>query len=250
MIDHAEFCAALLDPARAVPAPLRDPRGGPAGARFAVYRNNVAVGLIEALRVGFPMLERLLGAEFFGAMAAIHLRRHPPRSALLDRYGTEMPGFLADFAPLAHLPWLADVARLELALRDSYHAADAAPVAPEILRALSPGRLMASRMILAPAVRLVPSDWPLHALWLAHHDPGCAPPPGRAGAQPVLVTRPCHDPAPHPLPTGAVPFIAGLMAGLPLAAALAEAPSFDFEATFALLIGTGAVAAIEPGEGR
>ena len=65
---EAEFAAALLDPQRPVPAGLIRPDGTPADRRFAIYRNNVAVGLTEALRAGFPVVEKLVGAAFFAAM--------------------------------------------------------------------------------------------------------------------------------------------------------------------------------------
>ena len=53
MSDQSAFAAALMDPTQPAPEGLRDPFGGPAGKRFDVYRNNVAVSLTEALETGF-----------------------------------------------------------------------------------------------------------------------------------------------------------------------------------------------------
>ena len=78
-------------------------------------------------------------------------------------YGTDMPGFLARFEPTSRIGYLPDVARLELALRESYHAADAAPVDPAILQATPAETLMASRVGLAPSLRLLRSRWPVLA---------------------------------------------------------------------------------------
>lgn len=68
--------------------------------RFDVHRNNVAVALIGALRAAFPALRRLLGIEYFDALAAAFASAHPPRSRLLLHFGDELPGFLEQFEPL------------------------------------------------------------------------------------------------------------------------------------------------------
>lgn len=42
-----------------------------AARRFAVYRNNVAVSLLAALADRFPVIERLIGPDFFAAMGQV-----------------------------------------------------------------------------------------------------------------------------------------------------------------------------------
>ena len=240
------FACALLDPARPVPAGLTDPAGRPAGTRFDVYRNNVAASLTAALETGFPVLRALVGEAFFKAMAGVFLRAHPPRSGLLMQYGAEMPGFLAGFGPVAHLPYLPDVARLELALRAAYHAADAAPIAPEALGALPPNRLAAARLRLAPALRLVRSPWPVAGIWHANATPG-APRPG-TGPEDALITRPGFDPEVVALPPGAGDYVAALLAGRTVAAAHtagAATPGFDPADALGRLLAAGAITGIE-----
>lgn len=244
-VNQAEFRAALLDPAAAVPEGLCDPEERPAGRRFAVYRNNVAVSLTEALETAFPVLRRIVGDEFFRAMAGVFLRSHPPASPVLMLYGEDMPAFLASFPPVAHLGYLPDVARLELALRAAYHAADSRPVGPEALSA--GGDLMSARLTLAPTTRVIRSRWPLHDIWRANTEDG-APKPGRA-AQDVLVTRPAFDPKVNLLPTGAEAFISRLAEGGSLAAAtLAAGASFDPGPTLALLLQGNAITGINFGD--
>ncbi len=232
---QSSFRAALLDPALPEPPGLTDPQGRPAGRRFAVYRNNVTLALSEALAASFPALQTLVGEDFFGEMARLYLRAHPPETPVLAQWGAAMPGFLESFPPLADYPYLPDVARLELALRQSYHAADSTPVSPEAL-ALPPDDLMRARLTLAPALRLIPSVWPLHDIW-SGAQPGAA-------AQDVLITRPGYDPEPHPLPPGAAPFLAALMQGETLEQALGTAPEFDLQATLGLLIAGRAITAL------
>lgn len=241
---QAEFRAALLDSARPVPDGLIDPQGRPAGKRFAVYRNNVAVGLTEALEVGFPVLRRLVGPEFFTAMAGVFLRVHPPCSRLMMLYGEAMPTFLEGFAPVAHLPYLPDVARLELALRQSYHAADRPALASARLAGLAPDAFFVARLALAPSLRLVRSSWPIHAIWRANTGAATGAMIGAAEMRPesVVVLRREFDPVPHLLGRGAEAFIAALLAGAPVGAAVGAAGAgHDLEATLALLLAGGAI---------
>lgn len=229
---QTDFVQSLLTPGASPPG-LIDPQGRPAGARFDVYRNNVVAGLVRAMEQAFPVIRRLVGPEFFAAMSAGFVRAHPPRSRLMMTYGADFPAFLADFPPVAHLPYLPDVARLEQALRESYHAADA--TADPALVTLPPERLLAARLILAPALRVLRSDWPIHSIWLGA-------PIARMQAEAVLILRPDFDPEPHKINAEAARFIAALQSGRPLAEAVEEGGAgHDAATTLALLISGGGI---------
>ena len=243
-VDQTQFRHAILDANLPVPDGLVGPNGAPAGRRFSVYRNNVAVSLTEALRTGFPVIRKLVGDQFFDAMAGVYLRAHPPKSPLMMHYGQDLPAFLAGFQPVAHLGYLADVARLELAMRASYHAADATPVDPAALQAMSPADLMDARFSLAPAVKLLSSEWPIHGLWAANIQ-GAANP--AMAAEHVMITRTEFDPAPV-LVTGAeMAFLRALGDGHPLGQAIEIAGEFDFAKLLGLLIGSNALTNINEG---
>lgn len=218
------FTKALLNPALEVPIGLTDPQGRAAPKRFAVYRNNVAVSLSKALEQGFPVVQRLVGEAFFSAMAGIFVREHPPVSPVLMLYGAAFPAFLQRFPPVHHLGYLPDVARLELALRESYHAADAIGLPVEAVAGLRVEALMSSRFILVPSVRVVPSAWPIHGIWLANTQDG--PPPSMA-PQDVLVLRPEFDPIPFALPQGGAQIMDALLSGIALGPALDISPETD-----------------------
>ena len=240
------FANALLHPNVSQPDGLTDGNGQPAGRRFNVLRNNVASSLGEALRTGFPVVTKLLGTENMKAIAAMYLRAHPPRSPVLSAFGTDLPEFLAGLPQLSHLGYLPDIARLELALRASYHAADAPALDPSRLTEPSPQDLTEATLSFAPSLRLVRSRWPIHAIWLRNtqHD---APKPV-AEPQDVLITRREFDPVPHLLPPGGADWIAAVSKGKSLGDALdiaqTAAPDFDPASTLAILLQDNALTSL------
>ena len=236
------FAAALLNPDAPVPAGLIDPMGRPVQKRFNVYRNNVTAGLTAVLEAAFPVIRTLVGTEFFGAMAVEFLRAHPPKSRLMMMYGDEFPAFLAAFPPVTQLPYLPDVARLEQALRTSYHAADAAPLPADRL-ALPEAVLLHSRLHFAPALHILQSDWPIFAIWTANTTGGPAP---VLAAQSVIILRPDFSPKPHLIAPEAATFFTALQSGATLQLALDYAgPALDLTASLALLLQGQAIVGIE-----
>ncbi len=240
--DQSQFRAALLDATRAVPDGLLNDGDGPAGKRFDVYRNNVAVSLTEALSVGFPTVKKLIGDQNFNAMAGLYLRAHPPASPLMMHYGQHLPGFVEQLEQLAHIGYLADCARLDLAMRRSYHAADTPALQPSAL-AIEPDVLARKRFALAPSTIILRSAWPLFDIWRFNTEPE-APKP-RAVAQDVLITRLEFDPEPHLLPKGGADWLQALSEGESFGAAhdvvAARTPDFDLTAVLTLALTSGAL---------
>lgn len=250
-VSQTEFTRAMMDAGQPVPDGLIDHQARPAGRRFSVYRNNIAVSLTEAMHSAFPVIAKLLGKQNMDGLAGIYLRRHPPSSPLMMFYGEQFPAFLEGMEQLRHLGYLGDVARLELALRRAYHAADAAPIAPEALGALPPDQLMRTRLALAPSVQVLRSPWPVYAIWRYNTEDGAPKPP--AVSQDVLVTRLEFDPVPQVLPSAGADWIRALMAGATIGEALEEAleqaaaadETFDLGATLALLLQGGAITGLD-----
>ena len=153
--DQQIFSTAILSLQSPVPAGLTNGCGKVANRRFSVYRNNVMDSLIKALQTGFPVISKLLGEQNFKNIAGLFVRQHPPASPVINQYGDNFPAFLKDFKPLEHLPYLADTAHLEFALRRSYHAADAKSVHPSEIDALSPEQLNAAELKMSPCAFLI-----------------------------------------------------------------------------------------------
>lgn len=248
-VTQGQFHDALLDSARDAPEGLTDGQGRPAGRRFDIYRNNVATGLTEALEVSFPAIVKLIGAGNFRKVAGLFLRQSPPDTPMMMAYGAAFPGFLAGFAPLAQYGYLPDVARLEQALREAYHAADAEPADAAVLETLPPDMLADTRLQLAPAPRLVRSEWPVHAIWAYNMEDGPKP---RGGAQTVLITRPGYDPQMTVVDTGTAAFVDALAGGATLGIAhdhaTGAAETFDLSAALGLLLRERAISRITTGD--
>ena len=251
MTGQAEFAAALLDAERPCPAGLTAWNGSDPGTRFAVYRNNVVTSLIEALTDSFPVTRELVGNAFFRAMAHAFIASTPPRSPILAVYGEAFPDFIDHFEPAGSVPYLADLARLELHRVSAYHAADAQPLAEEGFRqALArAAALPGARLRLHPSAAVQCSSYAVFSLWAAHQGTlgiGTVDP---YQAEEVLIVRPHLEVLVILLRSGGGRFLQQLGDGVPFGesalTASEEAPGFDLGDVLADLIGTGAIVAFD-----
>ncbi|WP_404406350.1 DUF2063 domain-containing protein [Pelagibacterium halotolerans] len=246
VVSQDAFAAALADPARALPDGVTSARGEPDPLRFAVYRNNVHVSLVEALGKAFPVTRRLVGADFFKAMARVYVGETKPASPVMLFYGETFPDFIAGFEPAASLPYLSDVARLEYAWTESYHAADAAPLGLSDIAGIAPDALAAARLEPHPAARLVVSAYPVGAIWAAHQSEAVGK-LTETDAQTVLVTRPGTEVRVTAIPTADSRFATALFTGATINDASEggqNAHGFDAGRALVGLIGLGAFGAI------
>ena len=160
------FAQALLapDPAAAGLAPEIAALARQPG--FAVYRNTVMKGCIDALHANYPAVARLVGDEWFRAAAAIFVRGHLPTQATLMYYGEAFAEFLARFEPAAELPYLPGVARLDRCWTESHAAPDESALAPTALAGLAPEVLAATVLHPHAAARWTWfADQPIYNIW-------------------------------------------------------------------------------------
>jgi hypothetical protein len=227
--DQAEFAATLLDPDRPCPPGLRAWNGSDPARRLAVYRNNVVVSLVDALADTFPVTQQLVGTEFFRAMAAVFVRRQPPRTPILAHYGDEFAAFVAGFAPASGLPYLPDMARLEFARVRAFHAGDAEPASESALaQALAdPPALAGMCFEWHPSLQVIESPHAVVSLWAAHQVDGELPAVEVDRAEQAIVLRDGLDVLVLPVDPGTARFVAGTLAGAAFGAAAAEATALD-----------------------
>lgn len=248
MPQHADrlsgFAAALFDAGRPMPPGLVDPEDQPDPRRFAIYRNNVVVGLIDALRANYPAVDRIVGAEFFSAMARDYVVLRPPTSPVLLDYGDGFADFIAGFAPAQTLPYLADVARIERAWTEAYHAREARPLMAVQFAQVRAGDAPNATLTVHPSLRLVRSRYPVLTVWRMNSgaEP-LAPVDFEAGGEDTLVLRPDADVEVRAVPSGGAAFLHALMEGMTLTeaaqSALYENAEFDLAGNLAALIEAG-----------
>ncbi len=225
MKGQAAWGTALLDPDRAVPAGLVTWNGSDPAQRFAVYRNNVTVSLMQALADTFPVCQALLGAARFRDLARAFVRAQPPRSPVLARYGAGFADFIATHPLAAAWPYLPDLVRLEMACLDALHAADAEPLAAGVLAAVlrEPERLPALRLALHPSLATLDSPYAVVSLWAAHQGDETPARVAPSVAESAWVLRRERSVRVLPMAAGDVRFIAALRAGVTLGEAAATA---------------------------
>ncbi len=240
-----DFAVALRNCAQEPPDGIIAHMWRGAAKRFAVYRNNVMVGLITALEARFPATRRIVGEEFFRASARVFAQTQPPRSPLMMTYGDEFPDFLATFQPAVEIAYLADVARLEAARTRAYHAADAQPLQASDFAGVAPEALEALRFELHPSLEIVASIFPVATIWAINTGEIPFAPIDDWRGEDALVVRPAFEVEVRRLPAGAATFLQSLKGGAPLCEA-AEAASdsdaeFDLAINLAALIGGGLI---------
>jgi hypothetical protein len=201
--------------------------------RLGVYANTVRVNHRSALSATYPVVERLVGPDFFTYAAENFAKSYPSRSGSLDDYGVEFADFLESFAPAASLPYLPDVARLEL-LVDQLMVAEDDPRVRSVDAPLAAYDVRLDHTLnLTAGCRLVNSDFPIHRIWQVNQ-------PGfedegtidlAEGGALLLVRRNGFAIEIVSLERGEFAFLSAFAAGLSLGAAVASAlavePRFD-----------------------
>ena len=210
--------------------------------RLSVYRNTFEASCANALRLAFPAVHRLVGADFFAVAASVFVHAEPPRNAWLDTYGASFPAFLAKFPPAASLAYLPDVARLEWAVNRALHAADVAALDVSRLARLSRVEHPRVRFVAHPSVSLVDSACPIDAIWravLARDDAALAAIDPAAGCVWLLVGRSVAGVDVVRMEPRAWRFTAALLSAEPIGAALATVGAIGVPTLLAGLLAGG-----------
>jgi Putative DNA-binding domain len=208
---------------------------------------SIATTLLRASRTRSRSASRwwLAGNEFFRAIAHVYATAELPRSPIMLYYGETFPAFIDDFEPARPVPYLGDIARVEMARGLAYHAADTTPLDPDAFAALSPDRLGETRVRLHPSLSIITSSHPIYSIWHMNQDPVRFTPASPWAKEAVLVARPHLKVRTQCITHGTAAFIRALAAGSTLAEAVVTAqdavPAFNAPESLAVLIGAKVV---------
>lgn len=219
---------------------------------FAVYRNTVLKGATDALLANFPTIERLVGTDWLRSAATLHARMSPPTDARLLHYGAEFPRFLDGFEHAQEMPYLGDVALLDL-LWTQVHCAEDEPVFEiSTLARLSPTDLAKSRLTPRAACRWAwLPDSPAYTIWRVNREQLEMPDDLDWQGEGALLTRKAEKVHWQAASAADCAFLAACAAGLPLDQAadraIAVEPAVDLENLIIRLVTAEAFVAASQG---
>ncbi len=218
-----------------------------------VYRNNYRGNLHDTLAGAYPVIEQLVGKDFFRLLTRRFIGQHLSHSGNLHHYGAEMAGFVAAFEPAQELVYLPDVAALEWACHCAYFADDAATLDIDKLAQVPPEQYQNLILHIHPACHLVRSRYPIAAIWHAHQ-PGAS---GDfridldSGSSNALVSRKNDVVLVNELTEADAVWLQGIQAGTQLgeatAATLEHYPDFDLQAALLKLVAQNVIENISLG---
>ena len=139
-----------------------------AAARLDIYRNNLREGFIKALAIGFPVIERLGGTDYFRQLALAFLQAHPSRAGNLHHIGEPFAPFLKKRFAGTQYEYFADVAALEWAHQCALVAPDRPALTADAFREIAPADYEHLVFEFHPACGFVDASCPVIRIWRAN----------------------------------------------------------------------------------
>jgi hypothetical protein len=127
--------------------------------RVDIYANAYFYRLLECLAEDFPATLSVLGEDNFAALVRGYLLEHRPTEPSIVYAGLYLADFLNGHPFAERWPFVAELARLERAVLDVFHAADAPALGVEALCAIPSEEWPAVKLRAHPAVEIVHSEW-------------------------------------------------------------------------------------------
>lgn len=136
--------------------------------RLSIYRGNVQSIWIKTLENTFPVLQQLVGTEFFTYLAVQYGRQFPSQSGDLNQFGSQFSRYLADEVAVKTYPYFSAVAELEWQLHCTYYAENQAPISLQQFLHEAGSNMQQSRLLFHPACSLFNAAYAAAQVYLAH----------------------------------------------------------------------------------
>ncbi len=163
------FAAALLDVECVAPLlPLFKGQAENTRACFATYRGNQIALWQQTCANAYPVLQQLLGTDFFNDLARMYGQSHSSHSGNLADFGAELPDFISTLESCRPYPYLTDVARLEWCVHRAYYLPHQPAASLKQLASFAPEHLGDLHFRLQPCCALLNSAFATGPIWQAH----------------------------------------------------------------------------------
>jgi hypothetical protein len=156
--------------------------------RVEIYANGYFHRLLEVFKEDYPATLAVAGDSHFHNLITGYLIDYPPTEPSIYHAGRDLPAFLRTHPLRDRWPFMADLALLERALVEIYHAPDATPLTPFAMSSIPPDEWGAVQMRTNPASRMLQVEWHVEETLRAVETNAAWVPPAR-GPLRLLVWR-------------------------------------------------------------
>ncbi len=187
-----------------------------AKGRMGIYRESSIGNITIPLQMTYPVIEDLVGEEFFSAMCREYIKSNFPVSGDMNDYGSQMAEFIEIFEPTKSLAYLPDMARLEWLFHLSSLADDKDASNWSGFADLSEAELSKVTINLHPSVQIMTSNHPILKIWEMCKESGKAFDPAKESGDNVLLMRKNLKVNLYPLADNETVFLRSIIAGYTL----------------------------------
>ena len=132
--------------------------------RLDIYRNNLYTGLANIFIVRHSTLLALVGHDFLNMLARRYIKENLPDNPNLNIYGLNFDRFLGQQNETASLPYLTDIAKMEIEAHRISYEIDEDLLDPQSLTDLNPDSFEDIHLTPKKSFSIVKSIWPIYSI--------------------------------------------------------------------------------------
>lgn len=137
----------------------------PINNALQIYHNNFYIGLTDCLQKIYTTIHQLIGDECFIWLAKQYIDLYQPLSGDIHEYGSNFAQFLAHNSDNKAFPYLVEVAQLDWAYHQIFHAEDCVVFDLHQLKNVGPEQYNEIKFKLNPTAKLFSFNFPIFHIW-------------------------------------------------------------------------------------